>query len=325
MDYKKIIDTFFKNKLDYIIGKLKEYKNQSRSFEYAIDQIRMNLFNERINNIVDINKDLFNNVIYDFKYFEDLYQKGTSIKLVVENEIKTEYNEKIRLKKIVDKNNNEVLNYSFNTLIIDLIEYDSLVKIENRLNFNSELYKLFYESNIYDQFTLESFDGHVVNSQLYRNLFSKLKPNNTIPIAIKKIDELLNIEYDIIIDTAELNELENKVKSKVKTKKQEFELNEQLLILNLCLVDKNSIPITEKSKLIILIGEIIEDNLFKVPSSDSNTYDKISKGILRKGSASKMIEIIDMVLIKIEGFNLKFTNQTLKKHKATLKNEQKHT
>ena len=156
-------------------------------------------------------------------------------------------------------------------------------------------------------------------------MFSKLKPNNPIPIAVEKIDEFLNVKYDIITDTAELNELENKVKSKIKTKKQEFELNEQLLILNLCLVDKNSIPITEKSKLIILIGEIIEDNLFKVPSSDSNTYDKISKGILRKGSVSKMIEIIDMVLIKIEGFNLKFTNQTLKKHKATLKNEQKHT
>ena len=148
MDYKKIIDTFFKNKLDYIIEKLKEYKNQSRSFEYAIDQIKMNLYNERINNIVDINKELFNNAIYDFKYFEEIYQKGTSITLVIENEIKTEYNEKIRLKKIVDKNNNEVLNYSFNTLIIDLIEYDSLVKIENRLCFNSELYKLFYESNI---------------------------------------------------------------------------------------------------------------------------------------------------------------------------------
>ena len=66
MDYKKIIDTFFKNKLDYIIEKLKEYKNQSRSFEYAIDQIKMNLYNERINNIVDINKELFNNAIYDF-------------------------------------------------------------------------------------------------------------------------------------------------------------------------------------------------------------------------------------------------------------------
>ena len=324
MDYKNIIDTFFKNKSDYVIEKLKEYKNQSRTFEYAIDQIRMNLSNERFNSVIGKNNDVFNNAIYDFNHFEELYQKGASITLVIENEIKTEYNEKIRLKEIVDKNNDEILNYSFSTLVNDLIEYDSLGKIEYRLSINSELYKLFYESNIYDQFTLESFDGHVVNSKLYKNFFSILKPNIPIPVAVKKIDEYQNVYYNII-DAPEVNELDNNDKPKVKTKKQEFELNEQLLILNLCLEDKNSIPLTEKSKLIILIGEIIEDNLFKVPSSDSNTYSKISKGIFRKGSKKTMIQIIDTILSKIENYNLTITNQTLKKHKATLKNEQKYT
>lgn len=325
MDYKNIIDTFFKNKSDYVIEKLKEYKNQSRTFDYAIDQIRMNLSNERFNSVIGKNNDVFNNAIYDFKHFEDLYQKGASISLVIENEIKTEYSEKIKSKKIVDKNNIEILNYSFNTLVNDLIEYDSLGKIENRLSVNSELYKLFYESNIYDQFTLETFDGHVVNSKLYRNLFSILNPNNPIPVAIKKIDDYDNVYFEIIEVSLEQDELEKKVKPIVNTLKQEFELDEQLLILNLCLEDKNSIPLTEKSKLIILIGEIIEDNIFKVSSSDSNTYSKISKGILRKGSKKTMIQIIDSILSKIENYNLNITNQTLKKHKATLKNEQKHT
>ncbi len=323
MDYKNIIDTFFKNKSDYVIEKLKEYKIQSRTFEYAIDQIRSNLSNERFNSIIGKNNDVFNNAIYDFNHFEDLYQKGASIALVIENEIKTEYSGKISIKKIVDKNNDEILNYSFNTLVNDLIEYDSLGKIEYRLSFNSELYKLFYESNIYDQFTLESFDGHVVNSKLYRNLFSILNPNIPIPVAVKKIDEYQNVYYDIIIDAPELNELGNKDTPKVKTKKQEFELNEQLLILNLCLEDSNSIPLTEKIKLIILIGEIKEDSIFKESSAKNLTYHKISNGIWRKGSKYKMIENIDSILIKIEKYDLGITNQTLKIHKAKLISEQK--
>lgn len=325
MDYKEIIDAFFKNKSNYVIEKLMEFKNQSRSFEFAIDKIRVNLSNERFDSILGINKDVFNNAIYDFNHFEDLYQKGASIALVIENEINTEYSEKISLKKIVDRNNNEILNYSFSNLVNDLIEYDSLGKIEYRLSVNSELYKLFYESNNYDQFTLESFDGHVVNSDLYRKLFSKLKPNDIIPVAVKKIDDYQNVYYDIITDTAELNELNNGVKPKLKTRKQKFELNEQLLILNLCIADKNSIPITEKSKLIILIGEIKEDSIFNEPSSTNTTYDKIAKGYLRKGSLNTMIDLIDSILIKIDEFDLNITKQTLNKHRRTLVKEQNNS
>jgi hypothetical protein len=68
MDYKNIIDTFFNNKSEYVIEKLKEHKKQSRTFEYAIDQIRLNLSNERFNSIIGINNDVFNNAIYDFNH-----------------------------------------------------------------------------------------------------------------------------------------------------------------------------------------------------------------------------------------------------------------
>jgi hypothetical protein len=225
----------------------------------------------------------------------------------------------------VDKNNNEILNYPFDTFVKDLIEYDSLGRIEGRLSINSELYKLFYEFNTYDHFTLKSFDGHVVNSKLYRDLFVKFKPETPIPVAVRKIDGFQNIVYDIVEKKEELNNPSGNQETKYKIEKQIFELDEQLLILNLCLEDKNSIPVTEKSKLIILIGEIIEDNLFKKSSSDSKTYSKISKGILRKGSKKTMIKLIDSILTKIEKHNLNITNQTLRKHRATLKSEQKNT
>jgi hypothetical protein len=89
------------------------------------------------------------------------------------------------------------------------------------------------------------------------------------------------------------------------------------------LVDKNEIPVTEKVKLIILIGEIKDDTIFKESSAKNLAYQKISKGIMRKGSAYTMIAIIDNILIKIEKYDLNITNQTLKKQRAKLIIEQK--
>lgn len=323
MDYQKTINSFFKIKSDYIIEKLNEYKAQSRPFEFAIDKVSLILSDERSNSLINSNRNLFNNCIYNFYQFDSLYQKGASISLVIENEIKLEF-EKIKTQKIIDNNRNEVVNYSFEAFINDLIEYDSLGRIEARLRNNSELYKIFYETNNYDDFTLESFDGHVINSNLYRKLFSKNYPKKTIPIAVKRIDNFNNIIYDIIENQEELNNPSANQQVKSKINKHFFELDEQLLILNLCLEDRNSIPLTEKSKLIILIGEIIEDNLFNVSSSNSKTYSKISKGIFRKGSTETMILIINSILTKIEKYNLTKTEQTLKKHRTTLINEQKN-
>ena len=58
-------------------------------------------------------------------------------------------------------------------------------------------------------------------------------------------------------------------------------------------------------------------------SANNNFYQKVNKGIDRKGSKSSMVDIIDSLLIKIDGFDLNITSQTLKKHRRTLVSEQK--
>ena len=215
-------------------------------------------------------------------------------------------------------------------LLIDkepkLVELKSVYQNSyNRLGDNIELYKLFYEVNNYENFTLEKFDGHVVNSTLFRKIFSEYYPSKKIPIALKRIDDYLNTVYDIIEENEELTVPIINSETKDKTRKQTFEVDEQLLNLNLCLSDKNSIPLTEKIKLIILIGEIKDDSILYESSSNNNVYQKVNKGILRRGSSNTMIDTIDSIKIKIDEFDLIHTKQTLKKHKTSLISEQKET
>ena len=151
-------------------------------------------------------------------------------------------------------------------------------------------------------------------------MFSKIYPKKNIPIVVNRTDEYGNPTIEII----ELNSI-LKEKTDAKIVKQTFELDEQILILNLCIVDKNSIPITEKAKLIILIGEIKDDSIFKESSSKNSVYQKISKGILRRGSPQTMLLILTSILTKIEIYKLNITNQTLRKHRADLISEQNHT
>ncbi len=325
----KIADEELKKLTAFSINSLKSDSENGISVTKAIDNIRRKIWDEFIET----------SFIYHYKdHFEEVYRiyrlslsnynkdKVDEVKSVLKNEAYDEFLMRLKINKVSNYTYGEDFdNITYETFVTHMLKYDVYKKCYNRLSENIDLYELFYETEDYKEFTFEAFEGHVINSKLYRNLYSINYPDKKIPIAVKRIDEYQNIVYDIIENNEELNNPSGNQETKDKIKKQIFELDEQLLILNLCLEDKNSIPLTEKSKLIILIGEITEDNLFKVPSSNSKTYSKISNGIWRQGSKKTMIQIIDSILTKIENYNLTTTNQTLKKHRATLKNEQKNT
>jgi hypothetical protein len=325
MDYDYILNKVFTKAEYFIIKQFKEFKTNDRPFPHAIDEIRSHLTKKYGNNLIGKNYNLFERCYRFFCLRKDYYGDTTSISKIIENEIKKEFEEVIKINKAVDKNYNVIDNYSFNRFIYDLITYHSLRKIEERLGKNSDLYKLLYNSGDYSSFTLEAFDGHVINSELYKNLFSKIHPDKFIPFATDNINEYGNVKWTIIIDNPEvkLQSIEEKISGKKIF--QDFEVDEQLLILNLCLIDKNVIPLTEKIKLLILIGVLKDKTILHESSSTNTAYQKVNKGIYRLGSLKTMVATIDSILNKFEKHQLQITKQTLKKHRSTIITEQSKT
>lgn len=323
MDYDYILNKVYAKAEYFIIKQFKEFKNDDRPFPHAVDKIRIKLTKIYGENLVGRNFNLFESCYRIFNFRNGYYSDTSSITKVVENEIRKEFGEVIKINKPFDKNFNVIDNCSFNQFIFDLIIYDSLRRIEARLGENSDLYKLYYDTKEYGSFTLEAFDGHVINSKIYQDLYSKGYPNKKLPVAIGTVNQYGNKEWKIIKDDNPIEIAEADIQNESKIKKQDFDIDEQLLILNLCLVDNNAIPLTEKIKLLTLIGELKDKSIFIEQSSKNTAYSKVNKGILRKGSVSTMILIIDNIQIKIEKYILPLTQQTLKKHRSTLISEQK--
>lgn len=325
----KITDAELKKLTAFSINSLKSDSENGISVTKAIDNIRRKIWDEYIEtSFIYHYKDHFEEVYRIYRLSFDNYDnnKIDVVKAVLKNEAYDEFLKRLKIKKVSNYTYNEDFDsINYESFIVHLLKYDVYKNSYNRLGDNFELYKLFYEENNYEDFTLEKFDGHVVNSALFRKIFSEYNPSKKIPIAVKRIDDYLNPVYDIIEYSEELGVPVINTETKDKIRKQTFEIDEQLLILNLCLSDKNSIPLTEKIKLIILIGDIKDDSILYESSSNNNVYQKVNKGILRRGSSNTMIDTIDNIKIKIDEFDLVHTKQTLKKHRTLLISEQKET
>lgn len=200
----------------------------------------------------------------------------------------------------------ELKEYSYEQLIIDLATYYSETNIYRIFRNQHSLYDLIYKSENFSKFEIQEYETEIENTEIFDYFHNLVYP---------KSEKLLNKDL-INLKT------EKSKKVNLNIKKQDFELDEQLLILNLCLVDKNSIPLTEKIKLIILIGEINDNSIFIEKPSINNLYHKVNKGVDRKGSIENKLNMIENIIIKIEPFDLGITHQTLKKHKSTLISEQ---
>lgn len=323
-NHKFITDSEFKKLEDFVIDNFKKFKNDGKSVNFAIDKtivLIWNIFIETnfLHKFSSRLRNIYSTYIYSFENYD---HTGDITMSVLKNEVFNDF-KIIKEYNIVGQSTYvpEIEDLTFENFVSLLLKYDVAQKSHKRLSNNSDLYKLYYLQNSFENFTLEHFEGHVVNSDLYKKLFKKIHPEKPLPIAIQIIDEYKNTIYEI----KEESEVKSKIAIKESNEKilnQIFELDEQLLILNLCISDINSIPLTEKAKLIILIGEIKDDSIFNESSSTNLVYQKINKGIQRKGSTQNMILIINSILTKIENHDLIIAKQTLKKHKTTLISEQ---
>lgn len=312
----------------FLIENFKRLKEEGRSKEYAIDTCSSLIHKNFIEtNFIGKYSSHFESVYTLFQNAFDKYDRNDQnidvITQILKNEIYEEFQHFGSINKISNRNyDDDFDSITFEDFVIHLLKYHAAKKAKNNLNRNSELYYIFYETNDYSDFTLESFEDHIINTELYRKLFEKHYPKLPLKKAVKYIDDWNSVNYRI---EDELDTKNKKIKKSNIENIEEFETDEQALIINLCIVDKNSIPLTEKTKLLILLGEIKDKRLLNEDSSKNNFYKKVNEGYQRKGSVLNMISVIESILIKIEPYQLNITNQTLKKQKTTLISEENKT
>ena len=132
--------------------------------------------------------------------------------------------------------NLNIKGYSFEDLIKDLAEYYSETDTYRIFRNENRLFELIYKSEDFSKFEIKEYDTVLENTEIF-NYYRGLVYPESKQIKEPSIDKSIEI-------------------SKEKYK-HDFEIDEQALVLNLCLADKNSIPLTEKIKLLILIVEIL--------------------------------------------------------------------
>ena len=295
MDYKDTYDYFYQKTLLIATTKMKISLLNGIENSKTFNNIQNNIIFEievRTRDNSNINKyTVLTNLLHFYQKKLSEYESDR-IELSLKNDVVFEYN-KINKKDLPN-------NYTFIKFIADLGVYKAMNEVNRVFRNHASLFIMMYELEDLSEFDLKENEDNISleDTPLFIKLRRRLYPKNELilekPRAMRNTKKLI----------------------------QEYELDEQLLILNLCLVDKNEIPLTEKLKLLILIGEIKDKTIFNESSSNSLIYSKVNKGVLRKGSPTSMINLIENTLIKIDGFELNITKQTLRKHKTTLISEQ---
>lgn len=327
-NHKKITSEETKKIQLFLIENFKRLKEEGRSKEYAIDSCTSLIYKNFIEaNFIGKYSSHFEKFYTIFQNAFDKYDRNDKnidvIKQILKNEIHEEFQHLGSINKISNRHyDDDFDSITFEYFVVHLLKYHAAKKAIDNLRRNSELYYIFYDTNDYSDFTLESFDDHIINTELYRRLFKKYYPKLPLKKAVKYIDDWNSPNYRI---EDELDTKNNKIKKSNIESLEEFDTDEQALLINLCIVDRNSIPRTEKTKLLILFGEIKDKRLLHEDSSKNTFYKKVNEGYQRKGSKTNMIDLINSILIKIEPYQLNITNQTLKKQKAALISEENRT
>lgn len=325
-NHKKITSEETKKIQLFLIENFKRLKEEGRSKEYAIDTCSSSIYKNFIKaNFIGKYSSHFERVYTLFQNAFDKYDRNDQnidvITQILKNEIFEEFQHFGSINKISNREyDDDFDSITFEDFVVHLLKYHVANEAKNNLNRNSELYYIFYDTNDYSDFTLESFEDHIINTEIYRKLFKNHYPKLPLKKAVKYIDDWNSPNYRIEDD---LEIIDKKNKKIYLESLEEFDTDEQALLINLCIVDKNSIPLTEKTKLLILLGEIKDKRLLSEDSSINNFYKKVNEGYQRKGSVSNTIDLIESIIIKIEPYQLNITKQRLKKQKSILDSEKK--
>lgn len=290
MDYNQFEKNIYDSYKFKIIEKFKNESEKERPFIKAIDNVTKDILATRSTSIISKNEKLLQNCIYEINQRSEYYKSpDNALKSIISNEIKDSFDE---VNEKIMNINNERLNISYEDFIKELITYDCLGRIEKRVKLNFELYKIFYENNDYSHFTLDYFEDHVVNSQLFKKIFIIFNPGKIIPIANKKIDPFNNISYEI----AYPDNLKNKSKllkdenttineNEITFKLSEFQEEEKYLILHVLYkvieqkrYDNKNIDLAEFLRT-VRICQMLQDITLFEKNYNKKFYKSVSNGL----------------------------------------------
>lgn len=346
----KIADAELKKLTAFSINSLKSDSENGLSVTKAIDNIRRHIWDEFIEtSFIYHYKDHFEEVYRIYRLSFDNYDnnKIDVVKAVLKKEAHDEFLKRLKIKKVSNyKYGEDFDNITYEDFVTHLLKYDVYQKCYNRFAENMELYKLLFEANAYKYFTFNKFEGHVVNSTLYRNIFFEYYPNKQIPIATYKENEYGGGYYEIIssedradISTSErlINNFNSSIQqegfttteeSRIKTSIDKLSNVEKSFLFHIMckalgdntanntIQKKNNekpfnLPATELCRLISII--VIKDlNSFdKMKYRDTVHYKILTKGI-EYIEKDERIMFIETLLKKIKDLNLSDTTKYIK-------------
>jgi hypothetical protein len=329
MDYDYILNKVFTKAEYFIIKQFKDFKNDDRTYTYSIDKICGIISTKTFYSFLGRNRDVFENCQRIFNNPQHYYIKEVPLSKIINNEIKDEFHKTLKHQKPVDNKLREIENYKFSSFVYELIVYETLMKIERRLRQNNDLYKLIYESEEYSSITLESFDGHVINSILYQKLYAKVYPNEKTPVAIVSINQYGNEEWSIKFENNSITKTSDELKNNDSTAKKplinttifnisKFSDDEKIFLLHVYKSTKLNIPWTEYAKLMIITGGLKDLSIFDEGSVNNRFYDKLNKGIDYYGKSTQR-DFINQIIEKMEPFGLSNINKAISIIKISIK------
>jgi hypothetical protein len=315
-DNKIVTDETIKIK-NFIIDCLKTNKDEGRKFMKAFTNTEVKVWDT----FIDLN--LINKYSNELGRYYTLFEKSLNeydpelvdvIESVLKNEIKQKFSSFNKISKIPNfEYDDDFDNLTFEKLAEQLLKFHTAQILFQRLKYNSEIYKLYYEKNYFENFYFDHIDGHVFNSLVYKKLFKKFNPDKELPCAIEKKDEYGNIKYEITVDNnlASKSKKINKFLVQYKNLVNDLTIDEKLILIHISLSTDNKIDIPEKIKLNILTGGINDFRIFEESSNNNLVYNKVTKGMKYPYKKEKKIAIIESILYKIKICNLTKSNEAL--------------
>jgi len=349
-NHQEITNRELKKLTAFSINSLKSDSENGISATKAIDNIRRKIWDDFIEtSFIYHYKDHFEEVYRIYRLSFDNYDnnKIDVVKAVLKNEAYDEFLKRLKIKKVSNYTYGEDFdNITYEDFVTHLLKYHVYQKCYNRFGENGELYKLLFEANAYKYFTFNKFDGHVVNSTLYKNIFSEYYPNKQIPIATYKENEYGGGYYEISssVDRTNISTSERLINNFNSSIQQEgFTTAEESVIKTS--IDKLSN--VEKSFLFHIMCKALGDNIannttqkknnekpFNLPATelcrlmsiieikDLNSFDKmkyrdtVHYKVLTKGieyiEKDERIMFIENLVKKIKDLNLSDTTKYIK-------------
>lgn len=296
MDYDELLSKVFNDYKKEIIINFQNFYKEGRPFIYSIDEIRKVLSIYRNESLIFKYHQVFERSIPLFNDHEAKYAKGSSISKIINNEILEDFNHSYDIFDINNDPNHELHNYSFDEFVLDLIKYDSLGRIVARLGMYSKLYELFFTSNNYKNFTIEKFEGNVEDSEIYKLKFIEVNPDSQKHIMQTKVEKILKN-----------NEIKNIHTIKIIKSINNFNDTDKAFLIHLCLKEKTNIPLTEKTKLLLISKNLEDYSIFYEPANENTFYIKINKGLEYLKNKNLKIEFLNSLIEKLGHFDLPST------------------